>query len=135
MLDHMELPIYREPEFAIIDEQDGQLSQYRWCALWMIGAHGYGVRPYYYVYRNLPPNEKGHKPKEFLHKAVLRLRGVEVPAGYKVCFKNKNPLDCRFDNLAVCPKSDPYHPLNIPPGRRLAKFFAECRAAEAAKSA
>jgi hypothetical protein len=40
-----------------------------------------------------------------MHREVLRLRGIDIPAGHDVHHINGNPLDNRSDNLAVLSRS------------------------------
>ena len=38
----------------------------------------------------------------YLHGAIIQLSGQEVPDGYEIDHKDRNPLNCLDDNLRIC---------------------------------
>jgi hypothetical protein len=92
----MDRVILTQGQYAIVDSDlFPQIASLNWrvCP----GLHGTEAR------RSIR-NRDGSKSTRRLKNYVLELRGVPVPPGSTVEFKNGNSLDCRTENLRVVKK-------------------------------
>ena len=47
-------------------------------------------------------HDNGKQQRISLHDAIIQLSGQEVPDGYEIDHKDRNPLNCLEENLRVC---------------------------------
>lgn len=78
---------------TFVDSQDSDLADLNWCVCVS------KTRKTVYAYRAIPGN---NKKKEYLGRRIMaKIMERDLMPGETVCYKNKNSLDNRRENLEI----------------------------------